>query len=280
MPSIPGLSAIADTFDVAVLDQWGVLHDGRNPYPHAAEALDGLARAGKRIAVLSNSGRRSDLNIERIAACGLPTENVEICMTSGEALWRDVRDGRLAMRRPHAITVQPGDAERWAEGLDIAMAPALDEADALFVMGLADGAALAAHEPTLRAALSRDLPLVCSNPDKLSPRADGPPTLQPGALAAAYEEMGGRSVWYGKPHRPIFEALEQVFADTVPARFLMVGDSPEHDIAGGHGAGWRTCLVRGGLHADALSDDDAVITDLCERHGVRPPTHHMEWLAW
>ena len=280
MPSIPGLSAIADTFDVAVLDQWGVLHDGSTPYPHAAAALKGLAEAGKRITVLSNSGKRSDLNIERITACGLPTDNIEICMTSGEALWRDVRDDRLDMKRPYAVTVQPGDAERWAEGLDVTIAPTLDDADALLVMGLGDGASLQGCEPTLRDALARGLPLVCSNPDKLSPRADGPPTLQPGALAAAYETMGGRSVWYGKPHRPIFEALEQVFAETPRERFLMVGDSPEHDIAGGHGAGWRTCLIRGGLHADALSDDEGVVADLCERHGARPPMHHMEWLAW
>ena len=32
----------------------------------------------------------------------------------------------------------------------------------------------------------------------------------------------------------------------------MVGDSLEHDIAGGAAAGWQTAFVRGGLHRAAF----------------------------
>ena len=67
------------------------------------------------------------------------------------------------------------------------------------VRGLADGATLSDHQVELAEALARGLPLVCSNPDRLSPRHDGPPIVQPGALAAEYERRGGRVVWYGKP---------------------------------------------------------------------------------
>lgn len=277
---IAGLRDIAELFDVAILDQWGVLHDGIAPYPHAVAALEGLAAAGKRVAVLSNSGKRSDLNMARIAACGLPTDTIEVVMTSGEALWRDVRDGHLAMARPFAITGAPGDAERWADGLDVTPMPSPDGADALLVMGLPDGAALHDYEATLAAALAAGLPLVCSNPDRLSPRADGPPLLQPGALAADYEARGGRVVWYGKPHAPIFEAVRRVFPDVAPSRIAMVGDSPEHDVAGGQRAGWRTVLVRGGLHAAELEADDATVAALCARHAAPPPDHHSAWLAW
>ena len=280
MGGIGGLNEIADLFDVAVLDQWGVLHDGTTPYPHAAAALLALRSAGKGIAVLSNSGRRADANRARIAACGLPVETIDVVVTSGDALWHDVESGRLGLARPFAIEAAPGDARRWAEGLPVSIAPRVEEADALLVMGLRDDATTADHEGELTVALARDLPLVCSNPDHLSPRHDGAPLAQPGALAAAYAARGGRTSWYGKPHAPIFEAVARVFPGVPPERFVMVGDSPEHDIRGGRAARWRTVLVRGGLHAANLLDgDDPAVAAVCARHGAPFPDHHMRWLA-
>ena len=49
-------------FDVAVLDQWGVLHDGTTPYPHAIGATKMLTDHGKQMTVVSNSGKRSAFN--------------------------------------------------------------------------------------------------------------------------------------------------------------------------------------------------------------------------
>ena len=38
----------------------------------------------------------------------------------------------------------------------------------------------------------------------------------------------------------------------------MVGDSPEHDIAGAHAAGWDSLFIHGGLHA---GKHEALFTD-------------------
>ena len=65
---LDSISQIADQFDAIVLDQWGVLHDGTTPYDGAIDALQRLVSQGSRLAVLSNSGKRSDLNAQRIAA--------------------------------------------------------------------------------------------------------------------------------------------------------------------------------------------------------------------
>ena len=281
MRAVEGLSEIADAFDVAVLDQWGVLHDGSQPYPHAADALEQLSANGKRILVLSNSGKRSHLNLDRIADCGLPVGNIEIVMTSGEALWRDVESGALApFSRPFAVTGAADDAERWSEGLAVEFAATIEEADALLAMGLPSDAALEDYDALLDRALMRGLMLVCSNPDRASPRPGGVSLLQPGALAAAYEEMGGTVAWYGKPYGPIFEAVEK-FAGVARDRLLMVGDSPEHDMAGGAKAGWLTCLVRGGLHARQLRPGTAEqVERISAAHGAPAPDYHLETLRW
>ncbi|MGH7209952.1 MAG: hypothetical protein ACREF1_00620, partial [Acetobacteraceae bacterium] len=62
MPPPARLSELARRFDVFLVDQFGVLTDGVRLYPGALGALRALRAAGRRIALLSNSGRRARLN--------------------------------------------------------------------------------------------------------------------------------------------------------------------------------------------------------------------------
>jgi len=57
--TISGLRAIADRFDHVLLDQWGTLHEGKAIFPAARECVTRLREAGKRVLVLSNSGKRA-----------------------------------------------------------------------------------------------------------------------------------------------------------------------------------------------------------------------------
>jgi phosphoglycolate phosphatase-like HAD superfamily hydrolase len=56
----------------ALLDQFGVLHDGQKPYPGAVEAVAKLAGRGMRLLVISNSSRRE-------GACWAP-RNTRACL--------------------------------------------------------------------------------------------------------------------------------------------------------------------------------------------------------
>src|SRR6185312_16969519 len=53
------LRSLAQRFDVFFVDQFGVLHDGSAPYPGAVAALSSLKAAGKKIVLVSNSGKRA-----------------------------------------------------------------------------------------------------------------------------------------------------------------------------------------------------------------------------
>ncbi|WP_333712739.1 TIGR01459 family HAD-type hydrolase [Yoonia sp.] len=251
---IDNLGDIADRFDVIVLDQWGVLHDGSAPYPGAVDALARLKSRGKQLAVLSNSGKRAASNLGRIADLGFDPAHFDHVMTSGEALWQDIAAGRVTARRAYALERAPGDATAWAEGLDFSILPGLDDADAVLLMGLPDGAVAAGFDLLLGEIIARDLPILCTNPDRASPRAGGVTVISPGALAHAAAAAGATVIFYGKPHAPIFRALEASLGIT-SERLLMVGDSLEHDIAGACAAGWSTAFVRGGLHAAAFAGD-------------------------
>ena len=46
MTIIDGLSAVADRYELFLVDQWGVLHDGESPHDGAVETLKALRAAG------------------------------------------------------------------------------------------------------------------------------------------------------------------------------------------------------------------------------------------
>lgn len=269
---IASLVQIASRFDAIVLDQFGVLHDGSTPYPDASAALMNLRNSGVRLAVLSNSGKRAAPNAARIAKMGFAVDLFEVVMTSGEALWLDIHAGLVSERSFFPIEGAKGDAQSWAEGLGITLVPDIANARAVLLMGLPDAGAGAA-QLALDAAFARQLPVYCTNPDRVSPRADGGLVTSPGALAHAYADKGGKVQFYGKPHRPIFQAV-QTFLGVAPDRILMVGDSLEHDIAGAAAAGWASALVEGGIHRDdfdASLDKSATVDALCRVRGYPSP---------
>ena len=278
----------SNSFDVAVLDQWGVLHDGTNPYPQAIQALHDLRAAGKDVLVLSNSGKRADLNRKRIADLGLPVDAISQVITSGEAAWLDLTEGRITAAGRGAFTVlplcaAPSDAVNWlGDAATITLAQSLDNSvDALLLMGLPDNSPDDVHDDLFRAALERDLPCICSNPDKLGIRANGM-VRSPGQLAADYETAGGNVIWYGKPYSSVFEAVRRLHPDLLADRFLMVGDSLEHDIAGGNTAGFQTAFVRGGIHANAFAasqDLAATLAQLTADQTNTQPTYSLAMLA-
>ncbi|MGR3490467.1 MAG: TIGR01459 family HAD-type hydrolase [Shimia sp.] len=276
---LESLAEVADRYDVIVLDQWGVLHDGTSPFPFARDAVSDLHAAGMRLAVLSNSGKRAAPNADRIEKMGFSVAHFETVMTSGEALWRDIKAGRIAERAFYAIERAPGDAARWAEGLDITLTGAPINAAAILLMGLPDDAPRETGMDALGHALSEDLPVYCTNPDRASPRAGGAVVVSPGALAHAHQDKGGVVRFYGKPHAPVFRAVEAALG-VPPGRLLMVGDSLEHDIAGGHEAGWDTAFIEGGLHAAHFEDGDVLTSlgELAQAEGTPTPTFSLPML--
>ncbi len=242
------LTDVAPRFGAIVLDQWGVLHDGTRPYPAAVAAVEGLRRAGLRLAVWSNSGKRATPNARRITAMGFAPDAFDVVMTSGEALWQDIAQGRVTARRLVPIERAPGDAAEWAAGLSVTLTPISVRRMPSCSWASPDDVDPAAPAATLAQARALGLPVLCTNPDRASPRAGGLTVTSPGALAHDHAAAGGAVQFYGKPHLAVFRAVEAALGLS-PDRLVMVGDSLEHDIAGARSAGWASAFVEGGLHA-------------------------------
>ena len=274
--SIESLAEVASSYDVIVLDQWGVLHDGNRAYEGTIESLTTLASEGHRLAVLSNSGKSSRENLNRIIQMGFPPELFETVMTSGEALWQDINRGKVSHRDFFPIERRLGDALYWAKGLDITINTQLSFAQAILLMGLPDGSILSDWQSILHDALQKKLTVYCSNPDMASPRGEET-VISPGVLSYYYQDQGGKVVNYGKPYHPIFLSMQNAL-DIKPNRLLMVGDSLDHDIKGAHDAGWDSLFVIGGLNKKYFADGDhqLVLSTMAKEQNLPMPTYMIQ----
>jgi ribonucleotide monophosphatase NagD (HAD superfamily) len=67
-----GVGEIVARYDALILDLWGVVHDGNQPYPGVLDALERSRAAGKPVLLLSNAPRRADAIAERLTEIGIP----------------------------------------------------------------------------------------------------------------------------------------------------------------------------------------------------------------
>ena len=134
---IKSLKEIATDYDAIVFDQWGVLHDGTSAYAGAIEIIETLAKQAKKLALLSNSGKRSAPNIARITAMGFKQNYFQTVISSGETLWQHMKSGQIAQKRFYPIERTKGDAAEWSLGLNIEFV-AFEDAEAILLMGVPD----------------------------------------------------------------------------------------------------------------------------------------------
>lgn len=256
---IAGLGTVAERYDGFILDQWGVLHDGKTPYPGALECLKALREAGKRVVVLSNSGKRNDYNVALMARIGFTPDLYDEMISAGEDAWRGLASrGDAAVdpfyaglgRRCYA-TRRPGDTD-FLTSLDLDLVDNIAQADFLLLIGDArEAGLLEAYEGLIDQGLTRGLPMVCANPD--THRVDGGRLAEAiGLVAEEYERRGGRVRWHGKPHPPIYRSCLASLGLSDKARILAVGDSIHHDILGAARFGCASALVADGVHGAAL----------------------------
>ena len=102
----------------------------------------------------------------------------------------------------------------------------------------------------------RGLTMICANPDLVVQRGDRL-IYCAGAIAQAYEALGGEALYAGKPHRSIYEtALARIDAlrgrPVALQRVLAIGDALRTDFAGAAAMGLDALFVADGIHREEL----------------------------
>ena len=247
-------SEIADRYDAVFCDLWGCLHDGVAALPEAVEALRGFRAGGGTVVLLTNAPRpRADV-AKQLVGFGVPDDCWDTIATSGdsarvamfrgevgEKVWFMGQDHDMTFFDPPAIVENPVKIERVP----------LEQADGIACLGPFDPFAdPAVNRPQFLYAKQKGLKLLCANPDIVVDRGETREWCA-GALAELYTEMDGESLYFGKPHPPVYtlarQRLEQFGASTPDSRILCIGDGIITDIRGALGEDLDSLFITGGL---------------------------------
>ena len=270
MRRLQDLGAIIGEADAFLLDQFGTLHDGAALYPGVAAALRRVRASGARVLILSNSGSRASRNAARLARLGLSPGQYDGFLSSGEVAWRMLSGPRPPSLRGarRCLVLARGDGPDLLNGLDLLRVQDAAEADLILLLGSeADRLGLDHYRERLLPAARRGIPCLCANPDRLMVLPGGAEAAAAGTIAEAYEAMGGPVIWIGKPHGAIYDEAFATLGGVPRARIWAVGDSVEHDVAGGARQSCRSALVLTGIAAalDAIGLEAEI-----KRFGANP----------
>jgi HAD superfamily hydrolase (TIGR01459 family) len=275
------LRDLVDGVDVLLSDIWGVVHNGLVSFPEACEALHNFRKQGGIVILITNAPRPADSVQRQLRKLGVADHVYDIIVSSGDLTRHFVADhpGRkvfwLGPERDNSIY----------RGLDPPLAP-LEQADYIICTGPFDDETETAEDyrAMMMQARERKLTLICANPDIVVERGDRL-IYCAGAIAELYRELGGEVIFYGKPHRPIYERAMQLAAERQGraielSRVLAIGDSVRTDLAGAHGFGIDCLFVTRGIHAEDFEGvdqlDPASVKELFG-HPPRALTRELKW---
>jgi len=279
---ISGLSEIAPDYDALICDVWGVVHDGNRHHPAAADALYRFKQTHGPVVLLTNAPRIPAEVAAQCTSYGLPPDCYDAIVSSGGAA-RDHLAQRARHRTLPLYYMGPDRDLAMIQGLDIART-GIAEAEVVLAIGLRDDMTETVEDyaEELAAMRGRGLTMLCANPDLVVHRGERL-VYCAGALAQAYEKLGGTAIYYGKPHLPVYEsamAQLQALLGHVPKRPLAVGDGLLTDIKGANAAGLEALFIADGVHGEEIAPyTDEHLAALFTRFGAAAGSATRK-LAW
>jgi len=275
------LSDLVDGVDVILSDIWGVVHNGLESFPEACEALHTYRQRGGTVILITNAPRPADSVQRQLRKLGVADETYDAIVSSGDLTRNFVAD-------------HPGKKIFWIgperdssihRGLDAVLAP-LEQADYIICTGLFDDETESAEDYRAMMLQAREhkLPLICANPDIVVERGDRL-IYCAGAIAELYRELGGEAIFYGKPHRPIYEramalATERRGRPISLDRVLAIGDSVRTDLTGALGFGIDCLFLTRGIHSEEFEGIDQLDPASVKELFGHPPRALMRELRW
>ena len=253
---VNALSDISAQYDALFVDLWGCVHNGVRAFDAANKALIEYRMGGGIVVLVTNSPRPraqveqqlADFGVARdawdsIASSGDSARSALFLGAVGQKIYFIGTDAELPFFEPLRLIDDP---------IQISHVP-IEEAEGIVCTGLptADGTPDDVRAPLLYAK-QKGLKLLCANPDIIVDRGDKREWCA-GAVAQAYSEMGGTSLYFGKPHAPIYDLarrrLSAIRSNIPDDRILAIGDGITTDIQGAIGEGIDSLFITGGLAA-------------------------------
>jgi HAD superfamily hydrolase (TIGR01459 family) len=285
-----GISDISDSYNGFLIDQWGTLHNGSQPYDGVVEALKNLRQRGKQIILISNSGHRADVDGDRLAKIGISSDCYDHIVTSAEMTWQNLNnraDGVFKNMGKKCFLLSRHENRSVVEGVDdLTIVDDIDDADFVLLTGsdAPEKTLEDYYNPILKKASQRHLKMICANPETTI-TIDGVHYMGSGKIAGQYEEFGGVVTYIGKPFPSIFQYALSLFKGIYPSQICMIGDGFANDIRGAKYLDMDSAFIASGMHMGSLgkvsntNDIHKVLKMLGVNHGVLP-TYFVPKFHW
>jgi HAD superfamily hydrolase (TIGR01459 family) len=284
MTSIPVLQSIAPlaaTSDLWFVDIWGVIHNGVDPFASSVAACQKFRDQGGTVLLVTNSPRPRESVGKQLDGIGVPRSAYDRIVSSGDVS----RSLIEAWAGQPIFHIGPERDLPVFQGLRASPGATADDAAVVVCTGLYDDETetSADYAGLLASLKARDIPMICANPDEKVERGNRI-VYCAGAVARAYEALGGEVSFAGKPFQPVYDlALEiggQLRGGVIEkSRVLAIGDGAATDIAGAANFGIRSVFIASGVH---VTDGEA-IGDTASRlfaNASSPPIAVMNAFVW
>jgi len=248
------LSEVFDAYSTFVIDLWGVMHNGIKLNPKAMEAVDHLKKNSKKIVFLSNAPRPSAKVIDFLLKIKMEKQYLSNVMTSGEAAMHAINENKFGKTFFHLGPSR--DTPIFEKVKD--NSTTIDSCDFILCTGLFDEDDPDLNKPQLhendfdyyKNFLSKHTSkkLVCTNPDLTVHRGDKEEYCA-GYISKIFEELGGDVIYYGKPHKEIYEMCFKP-----NEKVLAIGDNLRTDIKGANNLNKDCLFISDGVHRNEFSN--------------------------
>lgn len=274
------LEDLSSQYDAFLLDAYGVFWGSSElgVLPGAADAMAYLVAQGKHVGILSNSTQPVVKEEEKLRKHGLcKGVHYHFLLTSGEVAKNLLSEETLPFPTPRntywlfgSIHPRFGSHRQLFEDTKYREVENLEDADFIYIsIPHIDGIDQEDSEifRDKVQAVNKHIPVLCVNPDRVAMEGLPPrPVVRQGSIAQMFAEEHFPIYLIGKPSITIYDAALQKFPQNIQKnKILMIGDTPETDIRGAHGAGLDAALVT----------KTGVMTPLLEKEGIAQVIGHL-----
>jgi HAD superfamily hydrolase (TIGR01459 family) len=262
------LAEIYKNYDTYVIDLWGVIHNGVELNLKAIEAVKNLIQRKKKVVFLSNAPRPS-LEVKKfLKELKMEDQFLKNIMTSGEAAMLALQKEsygkffyHLGPERDSSVFFRIKENKTTLEKCNFILCTGLfnDREENLDY-----------YKNLLKNHTTKKL--ICTNPDLTVHRGDVEEYCA-GTVAKIFENLGGETVYFGKPYKEIYQMCFNKKEKTIA-----IGDNLNTDIKGANDMKIDSIFISNGVHRSEFKQEDQ-LNDLLKKYKVNSSYYQPE-LIW
>jgi len=247
--NIRGVEEIIKNYEAFLVDLWGVVHNGVKLFPNILKVLQKIKEYNKEVIFITNAPRRSNVIKDQLKFFGVDYSSYKDVISSGEISYEKMKTLIAnSHRKLFCYHIGPSRDNNLIDSLNLTITKEVSKTDFILNTGpWGDDDILENYTNILDNLRKKNLPMICSNPDKVVIR-DENFMICAGLLAEYYENIGGIVEYFGKPLPLIYNVCFEKLKTKNKKKILVIGDSLENDIKGANMQGLDSILVTSGIH--------------------------------